>query len=427
MKLAGKNLWRSGSLRWHSRVAAAVLAMGLAAAKAQVPGQTQPSAAQAATPSGQNSIAFARVAHLRRGINLSMWYAQSSDYSAARLASFITPADFQLVHDLGFDHVRLSIDPEPLIDNGGEPGSASAPLPIVDPDAPLSQTAMLPLRPEAMARLDETVRQITATGLVVVLDIHPGETWAKETFADEGTPRFLYFWRSFAHHFAATDPEKVFFEVLNEPHGLSFPRWSRKQTRAVAIIRKQAPLHTIVVSGVDYSSINGLLAVEPLTDPNIIYTFHDYEPMTFTHQGASWAGPGLAELRGVPYPSTPENVAPLLAALPDDSMRNSLQLYGILHWDIATMDQRIKMAANWGEENHVPLWCGEFGVYRDFAPAPDRARWIADMRTTLEKHGIGWNMWDYQGSFALVIKKDGVTTVDAPIAEALGLNVSAHQ
>jgi len=81
------------------------------------------------------------------------------------------------------------------------------------------------------------------------------------------------------------------------------------------------------------------------------------------------------------------------------------------------------MAADWGEENHVPLWCGEFGVYRDFAPAADRARWIADMRTTLEKHGIGWDMWDYQGSFALVTKKDGVTTADPAIVEALGLKV----
>jgi len=30
-------------------------------------------------------------------------------------------------------------------------------------------------------------------------------------------------------------------------------------------------------------------------------------------------------------------------------------------------------------------------------------------------------MWDYQGSFALVSKANGKTTVDAPVAAALGL------
>ena len=41
----------------------------------------------------------------------------------------------------------------------------------------------------------------------------------------------------------------------------------------------------------------------------MIYTFHDYEPFPFTHQGATWTDPAVAPLRDVPYPSTPENVA----------------------------------------------------------------------------------------------------------------------
>jgi len=411
MKLAGK-------IDRCRRIAGMLLMSGLAAVSTKAQIQNQPADQSSAPP----TLGFVRAAHLRRGVNFSMWYAQSSDYSAARLATYTTPADFQLVHDLGFDHVRLNIDPEPLIDNGPV-GSVSAPMPLIDPDVPISETATLPLRPEAMARLDATIRQITATGLVVVLDIHPGGEWDNQTFSDEGAVRLLFFWRSFARHFAATDPEKVYFEGLNEPNGVSYTRWSKQQRRLVSAIRKQAPRHTIIAAAVDFSNINGLLEEEPLADPNIVYTFHDYEPMTFTHQGATWAGPGLSALRGIPYPSSPENVAPLLAALPE-SVQNGLEVYGALHWDITTMDQRIKMAAAWGADNHVPLWCGEFGVYRDFAPPASRARWIADMRVTLEKYGIGWDMWDYQGSFALT-KKDGATTVDPAVAEALGLKMTA--
>jgi hypothetical protein len=43
------------------------------------------------------------------------------------------------------------------------------------------------------------------------------------------------------------------------------------------------------------------------------------------------------------------------------------------------------------------------------------------MRVGFEAHHVGWAMWDYQGGFALVSKANGKTTVDAPVAAALGL------
>jgi endoglucanase len=129
----------------------------------------------------QDQLGFERAKHLRRGINLSMWYAQARDYSAERLASYTTPSDFKLVHELGFDHVRLSINPVPLMAD--------------------AQTGALD--PAAMARLDETVKQITSAGLVVVLDMHPEETWKKEvTMTDEGTALFFRYWKNFAQHYA---------------------------------------------------------------------------------------------------------------------------------------------------------------------------------------------------------------------------------
>jgi endoglucanase len=350
--------------------------------------------------SAQDELAFARAKHLRRGINLSMWYAQAPNYSAERLASYTTPADFKAVRYLGFDHVRLSINPEPLIAD--------------------AKTGAL--RDDAMARLDETVRQITSLGLVVVLDIHPEEAWRKQAITtDEGTAQFFLFWKSFAQHFAGTDPEQVYFEVLNEPEGVNGYRWAGEQTRAIEIIRSQAPHHTIVATGEGWGGIDGLLEIEPVRDDNVIYSFHDYEPMEFTHQGATWSSKNLIPLRGVPYPSTPENVAPLLTGLSDDAARKDLAWYGQQNWNIESMEKRIGLAVAWAAQRHVPLWCGEFGVFREYTPEADRARWIGDMRKTLEKDGIGWTMWDYQASFGLVTKKDGATTVDKNLVEALGL------
>src|SRR5215469_4626888 len=68
---------------------------------------------------------------------------------------------------------------------------------------------------------------------------------------------------------------------------------------------------------------------------------------------------------------------------------------------------------------HVPLTCNESGVYRNYSNPADRMRWLAAVRTALE-HGIGWTMWDYQGGFGIVYKKDGTTTDDVEVLKALG-------
>jgi endoglucanase len=66
--------------------------------------------------------------------------------------------------------------------------------------------------------------------------------------------------------------------------------------------------------------------------------------------------------------------------------------------------------------------CNEFGVFRNADPQ-DRAAWIKDTRTALERHNIGWAMWDYSGSFGVVTKKDGKSTLDENTVRSLGLKM----
>lgn len=351
-------------------------------------------------------IAFERAEHLRRGINLSMWYAQANDYSAHRLTTYTTEEDFKLVKSLGFDHARLSINPEPLMLNG-------------KPDA---------FDPEAIARLDKTVAEITATGLVVILDIHPEMPYVEALGRGDDAPaNLLTFWKTFASHYAKSDPRQVYFEVLNEPHIEDSFRWAGIQSRAIAAIRAIAPMHTIIATGNHWGGLQGLLELEPVRDSNVIYSFHNYDPMTFTHQGASWSTGYLKSLRDVPYPSSPENVSRLAEQQADERGRQELTKFGAEHWDAARVDKEIATAEAWGAEHKVPVWCGEFGVYKTYADPAARAAWLHDMRVAFEAHHIGWAMWDYQGSFALVSKANGKTTVDRSVAEALGLKTQQVQ
>ena len=42
---------------------------------------------------------------------------------------------------------------------------------------------------------------------------------------------------------------------------------------------------------------------------------------------------------------------------------------------------------------------------------------------SLEKHGIGWTMWDYSGDFGVVTKQDGPAVPDEVTLKAQGLKM----
>jgi len=65
--------------------------------------------------------------------------------------------------------------------------------------------------------------------------------------------------------------------------------------------------------------------------------------------------------------------------------------------------------------------CNEFGVYRAKTPECSRLHWLQDVRTALERHGIGWAMWDYADGFGVAVRKNGEVVSDVQTEYALGL------
>jgi endoglucanase len=363
-------------------------------------------AARAESTSAQTSVqlgvAASRLARLRHGINLSHWFAQAQDYSKAHLETHTTAEDIALIKTIGFDHVRFTIEPAPLF-NWEDPTK---------------------LKAEYLKYLDNALDVMLAQGLAVIVDIHPSDEFKLRLNSnDRQIEAFGKFWRALAQHLSPRDPERVFLEVINEPMVEDGYRWFGLQGKLIAAMRAGAPQHTIIAAGHRWSGLAELLFLQPYADRNIIYTFHFYEPFAFTHQGATWAGANLPFYRNIPYPSSPESVMKVLATIEDEPARYNLLRYGEDRWNAARIDHEISMAAAWAAKYQVPLTCNEFGSFRNFAPPADRAVWIADMRTVLEKYGIGWTMWDYAGGFGVVNKVNGHATPDAEVVKALGLAV----
>jgi endoglucanase len=355
-------------------------------------------------PTGQSSVQSevpaSRLARLRHGINLSHWFAQSGDYSQAHLESHTTAEDIALIRKIGFDHVRLTLEPAPLV-NADDPSM---------------------LKAVYLKYLDNALDMILAQGLAVIVDVHPSDEFKVTLNSnDRQIEAFGKFWRALAQHLAVRDPEHVFLEVINEPMVEDGYRWFGMQAKLISAIRAGAPKQTIIASGHRWSGLAELLFMQPYADRNIIYNFHFYEPFAFTHQGAAWAGPNPPFYKNIPYPSNPENVSKILDTIQNQPARDNLVRYGEDRWNAARIDREISTAAAWAARNHVPITCNEFGTYRKVAPPADRAVWIRDMRTALEKYGIGWTMWDYAGGFGVVNKQNGHATPEVEVVKALGL------
>ena len=351
------------------------------------------------------SLAQGRAKTLRHGINLSHWFAQVYDakgYSKEHFDTYDTAQDLQMIKEMGFDHVRFTLNCEPMFRRG--------------------QADRIP--PEYLAMVDSAVKMILDHGLAVIIDIHPESDFKQKLASDDSfVEQFEDFWRQLAAHYSSLDPDRVFFEILNEPEFRDRYRWQGVQAKLARAIREGAPQHTIIAAGANWSSSSELLVLEPLHDANVIYNFHFYDPHIFTHQGATWSTNFQHYLNSLPYPSKPENVAAAAALVPDAVNHQAVIRYGLDRWNAARVDAEIAEVAAWAKRWNVPLTCNEFGVYRATANPADRAAWIDDVRTALERHGIGWTMWDYAGGFSVVNRKDGVTTPDETTLKALGLTI----
>jgi endoglucanase len=358
---------------------------------------------------GGGDVLQRRLEHLRRGINVSDWFAQLGDprgYTKEHFETAITGRDLDLIQAMGFDHVRLSVDPRPMF----------------------HARRADQITPEDLAYLDAAVKMILDRGLAVDISIFAdAEFKAKLASDDEFVEQFADFWRTLARHYAAFDADRVFFEILNEPEGRDRYRWYGVEAKLAAAIREGAPQHTIIATGAHWSDDDDLVFLEPLRDPNVIYAFHFYESHIFTHQGATWSANYWHNLKGVPYPSTPENVQAAAAEVPDAVHRLAVVRYGLDRWNAGRVDAEIGQVAAWAEHWGVPVVCNEFGIYRINAEPKDRVAWLTDVRTSLEKHGIGWAMWEYHGGFGVVTTDNGQPTPDEQTMRALGLSPRSYQ
>jgi len=337
-----------------------------------------------------------------KGVNLTNWF-QSSSARQIQFSKF-SKTDFEHIKSLGCDVIRLPINLHGM--TGPGPDHALDPL--------------------FFTLLDQAVDWAEALNLKLILDNHSFDPAGS---TDPAIGDLLNkVWTQMAQHYKNRS-DLVFYEILNEPHGIDPSLWNAIQQAAINAIRTEDTSHFIVVGGANYNNYNELAGLPHYTDNKLIYTFHFYDPFIFTHQGASWTDPSMVPLSGVPFPYQSSAMPAVPASLKGTWIEDQMKNYNS-DGTAAKVKQLIDIAVNFKTQRGVPVYCGEFGVYIPNSDNTQRTAWYTLVRSYLEEKGIPWTIWDYTGGFGLFEKNSNELfdyDLNVPLLQGLGLTVPPGQ
>ena len=195
--------------------------------------------------------------------------------------------------------------------------------------------------------------------------------------------------------------QAIWYDLLNEPINRSetpvstpakWPDWAQ---RLIDQIRQTDPVHPIVIEPGPGGMPTGFKTFPALRGSNLIYSFHQYTPHAYTHQGVrNTKQTDLAH----PYAAT---------------QRPWPGYYDGMKWDKDHLVKAMQPAVDFQRHNPgVRMYVGEFSVAHW---APNGERYLRDCLEIFEQNGWDWtyhclkgpNVWslDYDGPYCADPKK----------------------
>jgi endoglucanase len=336
----------------------------------------------------------ARAAVLARGFNLP-------DQVPASPAQRPDRATLKWLRARGMTHVRLPIRGEALMSRFSSPAAVRA----------------------AVDDFNRAADLLLGLDFAVSADMHPGDDFGHLHRADPEAALVALTegWRNLARPVARLPAGRIFAELLNEPQ-TEDAVWRAQVERLVADLRPDLPSTTFITGPAPYQRVEALAAWRPLDDKNIVYAFHYYDPMAFTHQGLTWdAADPLSRLEGVPFPTSRDDPAMArllegLRARGDADLASSIDRALDRPWTRETIAAQFAALGAWSRKHNAPVILNEFGVLRFKAARAARLEWLRTVRETAQAERFGWAHWDYNQGFGLL---DEAGRPDVPLIDAL--------
>jgi endoglucanase len=261
----------------------------------------------------------------------------------------IAEDDFQIIAKAGFTTIRLPVRWSTHAD--------SNPPYAIDP--------------VFMKRVKHVVGNARAAGLNVIVNSHHFEEIHSDP-SEANIAKLAGMWTQIAVAFANQPNDQLWFEIENEPHDkFNDSNLLKVLVPALNEIRKSNPARPVIIGGEFWSGIDSLKTLKLPDDPNIIPTFHYYEPFDFTHQGATWVNP---------VPQTG-------------------RVYGTAA-DEARLKTDVGKIRDYVARTGKTPFMGETGANGPI-PLDDRVKYQTAVRKAFDEVGIGMCAWAFTNTFPL--------------------------
>ncbi|MCK5134984.1 MAG: cellulase family glycosylhydrolase [Bacteroidales bacterium] len=233
-----------------------------------------------------------------------------------------------------------------------------------------------------MDRIEEILEWGLERDLFIVVNAHH-EEWIKEDYSNAGKrARFDSIWSQIAVRFQDKS-EKLIFEIINEPKGLTKEQNDELHQRILSIIRKTNPTRNVIIQGNNWGGAEELMTMVIPEDDYLIGSFHSYDPWPFGLEGHGPFGP----------------------------------------IEINALKNKFSAVKTWAESNNIPVFLGEFGCHKD-AEYNLRMLHYRTYVELIQQYGFTPCVWDDGGTFRVMERatsgwneiKDILihTTADAP-------------
>lgn len=190
--------------------------------------------------------------------------------------------DFRMIHDLGFNFVRLPMDYRVWTVDG-------------DPRK---------FNEKVLSEIDAAVEYGQKYGIHTMINFHraPGYTVAKPAEAKsvwedaETLSLCAEHWRTFAKRYAGIPGKNVSFNLFNEPANVEIGAFMKVHRVLCEAIRAEDPQRLIICDGMKW----GTEPTMELAELQVAQATRGYMPMEISHYHASWAGEYLRDMKVPP-------------------------------------------------------------------------------------------------------------------------------
>jgi Cellulase (glycosyl hydrolase family 5)/Carbohydrate binding module (family 6)/Secretion system C-terminal sorting domain len=215
-----------------------------------------------------------------------------------------------------------------------------------------------------LKRVEEVVDWGLKRDLFIIVNAHH-EEWIKSNYSQANRDRFDSIWSQISVRFS-NKSEKLFFEIINEPYGLTKAQNDDLHKRVLSVIRKTNPTRIVIFQGHNWGGSDELITAAIPDDPYLMGSFHSYDPYLFGLEGqGTWGSPG----------------------------------------DYAVLADKFAKVKSWSDQNKIPVLLGEFGAVSK-ADYNSRMKHYKAYTDLVRINGFSGCAWDDGGDFKILLRNE---------------------